>query len=337
MWLRGEDYNMMVPLPRLTQASRDMLHKCQAQRRSSSAKQARMVVELEHAQLYIFMSGRHDRVVTTLSAWRMPAVTRPLSEGHCARKGRRHHRRAEDRRALAEHTDGKGLPPHVHYVPAQTSKQLAMFGGVLRELEQDYSELRTGDAPLLTCKILGAILKSHAEVHEAYRARMQWFEDHLDRHSDKDLKQMKRELGNQARGLEAFARLVGRVCDCPSFEPEVQMYVASLRDKITQLSRDVGEAIELCGALLDEVKAQQDQRDAHAASNISLLVALVLPLQFLTGVYGMNFQNAAGQGVVPLLGTLSAENSYAMFWGLGLLLTVLLAAWFHHAGLLSQD
>merc|ERR1712007_235002 len=151
------------------------------------------------------------------------------------------------------------------------------------------------------------------------------FEDHVDQHSSGELRQMQRELKHHTRGVDALAQLVGRVCDCLSFEVELKNQVEALHDKIAQLSKDVGETTELCGALLDEVKAQCESKEAHQSFNISLMVTLLFPLQFLTGVYGMNFQDADGKGVVPLLGMLTLERSYAMFWGLGLVMTLLLA------------
>jgi len=338
MWVRGDDYNMLVPLFRLTEASRALLQKHEAESRSASAPQRRVVVELEWAQLYIFMSGQQDSIVTTRSAWRVPRVTQHLSGEHTQRavhRQRHRHRRrrhVEDGRALAEHHLGKGLPLKVHNVSPKVEQHLDMFSHAFHELEQDYSELRIGGAPLLVFRLLGATLKSHVEVHTAYRARLEWFEDHIDEHAKLELAQMKRELGHHVRRLEALTQLVTRISTCTCFEAKVN--VDGLRDKIIQLSRDIGEAMESCEMLLDEVKAQIEFKQSRSAFSITLIVTLLYPLQFLTGVYGMNFQNEAGQGGVPLLGMLTLDNSYFMFWGLGLLLTLPLMAWFRHAGLL---
>merc|ERR1712194_534316 len=94
----------------------------------------------------------------------------------------------------------------------------------------------------------------------------------------------------------------------PFFESRIN--VDGLLGKITQLSRDIGETSGSCDMLLDEVKAKAESKQAHAAFSVTLMVTLCYPLQFLTGVYGMNFQDAAGQGGIPLLGMLTLERSY---------------------------
>mmetsp|Transcript_63824 Transcript_63824/g.197650 ORF Transcript_63824/g.197650 Transcript_63824/m.197650 type:complete len:252 (-) Transcript_63824:51-806(-) len=105
-------------------------------------------------------------------------------------------------------------------------------------------------------------------------------------------------------------------------------------DNVEQLLQRIGHNVEICSGLREEVKAKQYEKEQHSSFHISAMVTLMLPFQLLTGVYGMNFVDKDGTGVVPLLGALSLDNSYLLFWGLGLFLTLVLAAWFRCARLL---
>eukprot|EP00928_Gymnodinium_smaydae_P080942 TRINITY_DN6453_c0_g2_i1.p1 TRINITY_DN6453_c0_g2~~TRINITY_DN6453_c0_g2_i1.p1 ORF type:complete len:574 (-),score=89.97 TRINITY_DN6453_c0_g2_i1:88-1809(-) len=341
IWVRGEDYNILVPIVRLTQASKSILREFREEARSGkmSPPQSRVVVALETAQLYLFVSSKRDVVVTTLSRWKTPAVTRQMQRDQSVRKGRRHRsRRVEDSETLAAHTSehdhGSQGSLRIRPASSQIAECLAAFESVLLEVERDYSELRTGDAYVLTFSILVSVLLDHVEVHEAYRARLKWFEGRVEEHMQIEVCELKRSLGHHARLLDDFAEITEKVGQCPNLDAETRNHLKGMRTKVIQLSRDSGEIIEMCDALLDEVKAQTDVKEHHVSFSISLMVTLLLPWQFLTGVYGMNFQDDEGKGVVPLLGFLTLDNSYFMFWGLGLLMMLLIAAWLRHAGLL---
>jgi len=74
-----------------------------------------------------------------------------------------------------------------------------------------------------------------------------------------------------------------------------------------------------------------DLGNAQVNTLLAMVATIFLPLTFLCGVYGMNFNNAEGQEAIPILSLGDGFGGYLLYWGLcnmfGLLLLVLFNRW----------
>merc|ERR1712194_288570 len=112
------------------------------------------------------------------------------------------------------------------------------------------------------------------------------------------------------------------------FAENVRRYLEDVEQTVARVLEDLERYAEWCNHLEAYVSTAEDAKDKRKNMYVTTLVSIFIPFQLLTGVYGMNFTNEHGSGVVPLLGELTVENSYYTFWGLGLCLTVVLIAFF---------
>lgn len=337
---RGCDQNLMIPVVRLTKASKAMLGEYgeeQKDMRQSgkyktvvlSGVQKRVVVEMEEALLCIFLPGNFDEVFSFCSSWHRPG-SHDSPRGHHHSRGLCRH--AEDRTNIANQ-ENDYEPSALSYLH-KTMKDTRLFETLTEHLERDYSELRVGDARWLLCAMLHKVVDSSIMVQDALWARYGWFEHNLDEHADAELVRMQRDMQRVMWKAEQLVNVIRRLIKSVDWENDVSCYLHSIEDDAAQLANRITSAINTCEKLRDEVRSQRECKESHAAYKITLMVTLLWPLQFLTGVYGMNFQDAAGKGVIPILGSLTLERSYAMFWGLGIGLMALSAVWFRSAGLL---
>jgi len=105
-----------------------------------------------------------------------------------------------------------------------------------------------------------------------------------------------------------------------------------LADKNKQYLRDVDNHIETCmedvksaqldcDGLLDQMEGYQDKRMNDTLYFLTLVTTCIIPMQTLTGLYGMNFVKADGDPNMP---ELTWQYGYAGFWVISLILTAVL-------------
>eukprot|EP00930_Biecheleria_cincta_P085480 TRINITY_DN74871_c0_g1_i1.p1 TRINITY_DN74871_c0_g1~~TRINITY_DN74871_c0_g1_i1.p1 ORF type:complete len:607 (+),score=91.56 TRINITY_DN74871_c0_g1_i1:39-1823(+) len=279
--------------------------------RKRCSEQARVVVEVMHARVCLFVATppRANRVLSLLSPWERLAA--PLQQ-------------APKPTAAGSHlVDARHLSSRELDLEEQENGDV--FMNVLEMLNKDYSELRMGDSIWLGWAILDAAVESYSEVSLAYWARLDWYENNIEhKHADIDLVRIDRELIHILRKVEPLQALARHIASDEDLGTGVRKYLQNVEDEVGRVLEDIRRSLQLCHSLRDEVKAHvQSDRDM-ASYSLSLMAAFIIPFQFLSGVYGMNFQDSHGQGVVPLLGPLTLENSYFLFWGLGLGATALI-------------
>jgi hypothetical protein len=80
----------------------------------------------------------------------------------------------------------------------------------------------------------------------------------------------------------------------------------------------------------------QSFASAEFSSQVNTLLAMVatifLPLTFLCGVYGMNFNTHEGSNAIPLLSLGNGFGGYIAYWGMCLVFIVLLLLMFMKRG-----
>lgn len=96
---------------------------------------------------------------------------------------------------------------------------------------------------------------------------------------------------------------------------EAQAYLRDVQDCLEQSIEDLHEIGELCQHLIESHKSYLEQKSAYALSVLTVVTTTLLPIQILSGVYGMNFQKEDGSPGIP---ELMWENGYMYFWGLSL-------------------
>jgi len=344
VWKHGDDYHLLIPVSRLTPASRashleyeQQRQRLKAQRRDPAQPKcglpSRIAVEVEKAHLYLVLCGCGDTLFSMASSWHPAVGTNFRVPAKGNKKNKR--RLAEDLINLSRH--GKPSSPvgtGSDFDFRRVVKITSLFDDLVATLEIDYSELRIGDVCRLVSGVLRAVVRHYRAIHDAYWARLEWFEAHLDEQAAAEIVGIQKGIEVVKWRLDQLSHVVQRLMTYDFCDKEVKCYFEFVADDAASISSFMAREMSLCDKLLDLVKVQQDAKETHAGYSITLMVTLLWPFQFLTGVYGMNFQDEEGKGTVPILGDLTLERSYYMFWCLGAGITMCLALWFRHAGLL---
>jgi Mg2+ and Co2+ transporter CorA len=189
---------------------------------------------------------------------------------------------------------------------------------VQKELEKSYSKLRQYDAQYLVYALLDQAVDLIVPLVSAFRQEIDlqrtWLrQDHY--RNLQPIHSIHRELEKVGRKLKPFLRLLTHVIEDDAISPGATVYLRDVLDNLECVDDDLKLLIVECQALdMDADKFQSRQMD-RTLYTLTVVSAVFLPAQFLTGVWGMNFVQ---------MPELDEEWGYPMFWGLTAAISVIL-------------
>lgn len=179
---------------------------------------------------------------------------------------------------------------------------------VRRRLVEARGKVRSKGADYLAYAIIDAVVDHYFPVVEQINARLEKLEqDVLDERAGRviteipairsDLHLMWRTL---AATREAINALIGE--DQALVSPDTQLYLRDCEDHCAQLLDAVEACRELSANLLDLNHAIVNNRSSETMRVLTLIATIFMPLSFIAGLYGMNFDRSASPLNMPELG-----------------------------------
>jgi magnesium transporter len=188
-------------------------------------------------------------------------------------------------------------------------------------------KVRESGADYLAGAVIDAIVDGYFPVLEEFGNRLENLEEQV---LDDNSNDVLAPLYAIKRDLSAFRRIawplresltqIQRSDEYPLSE-DVKVHLRDTLDHLMQVV-DVTESYrELTTSLVDVHLSMTGQRTNEIMRVLTVVSAMFIPLTFVAGIYGMNFDTSQ-PGNLPELGW---EHGYLFFWGLcGLILLVLL-------------
>ncbi|KAJ8601322.1 hypothetical protein CTAYLR_007226 [Chrysophaeum taylorii] len=160
-------------------------------------------------------------------------------------------------------------------------------------LSKSYTKLREADATHLTYEVLDALVDSVFPAVRAYRAALV-AERRLIRESGYSrellaLSLIKADLEHVVRISRPLLRVVNHIIEDDEVLAEVVVELRDVRDNVFELEEDLQALLEMTAAIEFEVEKYFALRQDKTIFALTVVTAIFLPLQFLTGVFGMNF------------------------------------------------
>ncbi|NET05379.1 MAG: magnesium/cobalt transporter CorA [Symploca sp. SIO2B6] len=192
----------------------------------------------------------------------------------------------------------------------QVRKRIRNHQGIVRNLRADY----------LAYALLDAIIDGFFPVLEGYGERIDQLEDEVvlnpNQQTLKKIYQVKRELLALRRTIwphrDAISNLIRDQNSLIS--PEVQIYLRDCYDHTVQVIDIVSAYRELTSSLMDVYLSAVSNKMNEIMKILTVISTIFIPLTFVAGIYGMNFNPEASPWNMPEL------NSY---WGYPLCLAVM--------------
>lgn len=185
------------------------------------------------------------------------------------------------------------------------------FEIVRDRIRTSQGRVRKSGADYLTYLLLDTIIDGYFPVVEHYEDRIEALEDAIISHPDRDTMQ---EIYDVRRELLALRRLIwpmrnvlhllmrdhhGIVSD------EVQIYFRDSYDHVIQILEIIEAYRELAASLMDVYMSTMGNKLNEIMKFLTVISTIFIPLTFIVGVYGMNFEN---------MPELKGEWSYFMVW-----------------------
>jgi Mg2+ and Co2+ transporter CorA len=126
---------------------------------------------------------------------------------------------------------------------------------------------------------------------------------------------LKRELEKIGRRLKPFVRLLLHVIEDDAISPGATVYLRDVLDNLEGSDEEVRQLLAECEAVDDEADKFQSRQMDSTLYTLTVISAVFLPAQFLTGVWGMNFE---------YMRELDEPWGYKMFWAISATMIVFL-------------
>lgn len=210
----------------------------------------------------------------------------------------------------------KRARPHV------TDKEWSVWKKMRQEfLQEPPRRMREHHADFLVYEIFHRVVKLLRPICFAYARRLGYFHQFnmqvFETEWLSELSDVHFELTDLARSIRPMRQVVRRIINDSNWGERgrggesVKTYMADVEDAIEQHLEDFIQLQEMARTLTQGHQEYREERTNVTLFTLSIVSAVFLPAQFLTGLYGMNFQDQDGRPTIP---ELKNEHGYALFW-----------------------
>ncbi len=107
--------------------------------------------------------------------------------------------------------------------------------------------------------------------------------------------------------------------DCPIVQPETDVFTRDLYDHIIQIIDMVETYRDILNGLYDLYLSEISYRMNNIMQLLTIISTIFIPLTFLVGVYGMNFQH---------MPELTWQYGYFLVWGIMIIIAIMMLIYF---------
>lgn len=203
---------------------------------------------------------------------------------------------------------------------------------IRQRLQKPASRLRTLDTSYLLYALLDAVVDHCFPILEKYGEILETLEHEVVENPSPRVQQrlhgIKRELAMLRRVIWPLREVVNELHrdETEEISPAVKAYMRDVYDHAVQVIDIVETYREMTGGLNDLYMSSVGNRMNEIMKVLTIMASFFIPITFVAGVYGMNFDN---------LPELHYKYSYVIFWIICLGITGALGIYFYRKGWLG--
>ncbi len=181
------------------------------------------------------------------------------------------------------------------------------FNPVRERLRGGNSHLRTGGAGYLAYALIDAVVDAYFPLIERFGERLDRLEDRVvsrpGRQSIGDIHEAKHELRALRRAIWPLREAINSLVRDPSelLDDETRVHLRDCYDHVVQIIDLVETYRELCADMSDLYLSSLSNRMNEVMKVLTVIATIFMPLSFISGVYGMNFQTDRSPWNMPEL------------------------------------
>lgn len=205
-----------------------------------------------------------------------------------------------------------------HYLlTVQEKPEHDCFGPVRDRIRNAKAQVRKHGADYLVYALLDAIIDGYFPVLEDYGERIEQLEDEVvlnpNRNTLQEIYKVRRELLALRRAIWPQRSAINALTRGQSYliSHEVQIYLRHCYDHVIQVLDILESYRELTSGLMDVYLSALSNKMNEVMKLLTLISTIFIPLTFIVGVYGMNFNPEASPFNMP---ELNWYWGYPAFW-----------------------
>ncbi|MCB0359465.1 MAG: magnesium/cobalt transporter CorA, partial [Bdellovibrionales bacterium] len=194
--------------------------------------------------------------------------------------------------------------------------------------------IRKGGSDYLAAALIDAVVDGYYPVFEAIGDSLEDLELEVVRQPNEQtlerIYQAKRDLLNLRRAVWPQREVLNELTRSEHrlIKKQTRLYFRDAYDHAAQLIDVLETFRELAGSFMDVYLSSISMRMNEVMKVLTIIATIFIPLSFLAGVYGMNFE---------YMPELRWRWAYPAFWMLMLILAGLMLLWFRRLGWLGGD
>lgn len=212
------------------------------------------------------------------------------------------------------------------------------FDPVRRRIREGKGALRQSGADYLLYALVDATIDDYFPVLEAYAEAMDQLDEQVRERPSPEVSHaihaVRRELRQLRRAtgpLHDVARRLSRG-DFPAIEEPARLAFRDCHDHALQVNDFVDGSRERFSDLADLYRSMVDERTNEVMRMLTIVATMFIPLTFLCGLYGMNFDREVSPYNMPELGW---RYGYPAVWGVMIALVAAMLWYFRRKGWLG--
>ncbi len=207
-----------------------------------------------------------------------------------------------------------------------------VFDPIRNRIRQGRPVIRSSGPSYLAYALLDAVIDGYYPLLETFGERLEALEDEIlgnpqpvilhEIHKSKgDLLALRRAIWPQREAINALIR-----DENPLITKTVRLYLRDCYDHCVQIMDAIETYRELAGGLMDVYLSSVDNRQNEVMKVLTIMASIFIPLTFLAGIYGMNFEH---------MPELHFAWGYPFLLAVMFLLTVAMVVYFRRKGWLG--
>ncbi len=208
-------------------------------------------------------------------------------------------------------------------------RYLRFFDAVRERIQAGGGQLRRHGADYLAYALIDAMIDRYYPVAQQLSDAIEDLEDWVveNPHPDvlKRIHAIRRQLVVLRRVGHPQREAINTMLrpQSPFFSEPVQVFARDTRDHIAQIVELIDSSREMASDLADAYLSNVSHRSNEIMKVLTLMASIFIPLTFIAGVYGMNFE------YIP---ELAVRNAYFFVWGLMIVVAVFMVFFFKRRG-----
>lgn len=199
------------------------------------------------------------------------------------------------------------------YVLSFQESEGDVFDAVRERIRQGKGRSRSMQADYLLYILMDAIVDHYFTIIENLGEKIEDYEDSIfsgqvNKTINKDIQDLKREILRVRRAIFPLREVINRIEKHEStlILKKTKTFYRDIYDHLIQVSENIDIYREMIWSLMDMYMTSISNKMNEVMKVLTIMASIFIPLTFIAGVYGMNFDN------IP---ELHYEYAYPIFWG----------------------